>query len=263
MGLFKKENCILCGEEIKTAGAKLSNNRKLCKDCVRGLNLTTGFNINNVNNSTVEQLRERIEFVKNDLAENSKRISSFHPTMQIGGYIWFDDTNKWFAIPQGTITSSIDKSYVFLYNNIVDFELLEDGASVSKGGLGRAVVGGALFGGVGAIVGATTGKKSNSVCTNLQIKVTTNSSDRPLFYITLINNTSGIKKNGFIYQTAFGNAQQILSKFQTIISELSKEQPIVSNNSAADEIKKYKELLDIGAITKEEFDAKKKELLNL
>ncbi len=33
--------------------------------------------------------------------------------------------------------------------------------------------------------------------------------------------------------------------------------------SNADEIKKYKELLDIGAITQEEYDAKKKQLLGL
>jgi len=33
--------------------------------------------------------------------------------------------------------------------------------------------------------------------------------------------------------------------------------------SPADEIKKYKELLDMGAITQEEFEAKKKQLLNL
>lgn len=33
--------------------------------------------------------------------------------------------------------------------------------------------------------------------------------------------------------------------------------------SAADEIKKYKELLDMGAITQDEFDAKKKQLLGL
>lgn len=40
--------------------------------------------------------------------------------------------------------------------------------------------------------------------------------------------------------------------------------PVVINNSSnADEIKKYKELLDMGAITQEEFDQKKKELLNL
>ena len=33
--------------------------------------------------------------------------------------------------------------------------------------------------------------------------------------------------------------------------------------SSADEIKKYKDLLDSGAITQEEFDAKKKQLLDL
>lgn len=39
-----------------------------------------------------------------------------------------------------------------------------------------------------------------------------------------------------------------------------------SNNivsSPADELKKFKELLDMGALTQEEFDIKKKQLLNL
>ena len=36
-----------------------------------------------------------------------------------------------------------------------------------------------------------------------------------------------------------------------------------SNTSSLDEIKKLKELLDMNAITQEEFEAKKKELLNL
>lgn len=36
-----------------------------------------------------------------------------------------------------------------------------------------------------------------------------------------------------------------------------------SNNDSTDEILKFKKLLDEGAITQEEFDAKKKELLNL
>ena len=36
-----------------------------------------------------------------------------------------------------------------------------------------------------------------------------------------------------------------------------------NNNSAADELKKFKELLDAGVINEEEFNKKKKELLNL
>ena len=38
---------------------------------------------------------------------------------------------------------------------------------------------------------------------------------------------------------------------------------VVQPVSTADELKKFKELLDMGAITQEEFEAKKKELLGL
>ena len=41
------------------------------------------------------------------------------------------------------------------------------------------------------------------------------------------------------------------------------ESPAASQPSAADELKKYKELLDSGVITQEEFQEKKKQLLNL
>jgi predicted Zn-dependent peptidase len=37
----------------------------------------------------------------------------------------------------------------------------------------------------------------------------------------------------------------------------------IQQTSSADELKKYKELLDQGIITQEEFDAKKKQLLGL
>lgn len=58
------------------------------------------------------------------------------------------------------------------------------------------------------------------------------------------------------------------------ISEITEDEQEVSNNgesqsvpqvsnSAADEIKKFKELLDMDIITQEEFDAKKKQLLGL
>ena len=48
--------------------------------------------------------------------------------------------------------------------------------------------------------------------------------------------------------------------------QYSEKQNNVQSNIAtsnADELKKYKELLDEGIISQEEFDAKKKQLLNL
>ncbi len=51
---------------------------------------------------------------------------------------------------------------------------------------------------------------------------------------------------------------KLLSKFQGNNNNVT---TVIQSN--ADELKKYKDLLDCGVITQEEFDAKKKELLNL
>lgn len=60
-------------------------------------------------------------------------------------------------------------------------------------------------------------------------------------------------------------AHEILSKLIIERQEKPKEKIVIqeSYQSSADELKKFKELLDIGAITEEEFDIKKKELLGL
>ena len=50
---------------------------------------------------------------------------------------------------------------------------------------------------------------------------------------------------------------------QITVLKLPKEKVIVKQASEADELGKYKELLDKGVITQEEFDAKKKQLLGL
>lgn len=55
------------------------------------------------------------------------------------------------------------------------------------------------------------------------------------------------------------NLKKYIEKQQSILDNNSKETQI----SSADEIKKYKELLDEGIINQEEFDFKKKELLGL
>ena len=55
-------------------------------------------------------------------------------------------------------------------------------------------------------------------------------------------------------------AGDVQKESKTVRSEAKKEETEVGS---ADEIKKFKELLDMGAITQEEFDAKKKQLLGL
>ncbi|MDL0397548.1 SHOCT domain-containing protein, partial [Clostridioides difficile] len=149
------------------------------------------------------------------------------------------------------------------FDDILEFELLEDGETIVKGGLGRAITGGVLFGGTGAVVGGITGKKtSRKVVEIFKIKITVKDINNPIEYINLIN--SKVKTNSSIYQKAFSDAQEILSILSIITKyNVMEDKKKSISSSTADEILKYKNLLDMEAITQEEFDAKKKELLNL
>lgn len=71
--------------------------------------------------------------------------------------------------------------------------------------------------------------------------------------------------SGTIRFMYLANAKKIHNILSDIIIERQKitaKTPTI-DNSEADELKKYKELLDSGVITQEEFDAKKKQLLGL
>ncbi len=62
----------------------------------------------------------------------------------------------------------------------------------------------------------------------------------------------------------FEGLSDLIKTFQIQKTDFqSMEAPILQQSSNADELKKFKELLDNGIITQEEFDAKKKQLLNL
>lgn len=192
-------------------------------------------------------------------------LMNFFPTKKIGNYIYLDEVNKRFTIPQGLFVKKINQQKIYNYNDIIDFEIIEDESTVSKGGVGRAIIGGTLFGEIGAIVGGKIGHKYKQTCTNLKIKITLNSINNPVEYITFINTET--KKDSILYKNSINIAQEIISILQVICENnkninMSQQlnSPSVSN---IDEIKKYKDLLDCGAITEDEFQIKKKELLNL
>ena len=68
---------------------------------------------------------------------------------------------------------------------------------------------------------------------------------------------------------SFGNKQARDEVYDVINRQIAERQnnkgsvTVVNNASNADELKKYKDLLDAGIITQEEFDAKKRQLLGL
>ena len=201
----------------------------------------------------------------------------FDPTKIIGTRLAVDENKRQWAVCENefnralksftTLDGKIDYyDTVYSYDDVISYELLEDGEVITKGGVGRALIGAAVFGRTGAVVGAVTGgKRGKQICTNLTIKITTKNMSNPAVFIKLI--TSSKAKNNINFKKEYENAQQILSALQIICDDRASKKidlPITESTiSIPDEIRKYKELMDDGIISKEEFLAKKKELLGI
>lgn len=84
----------------------------------------------------------------------------------------------------------------------------------------------------------------------------------PALYVHHIYNMV-VKTDSIIYRSAKSNAEALMAKLTQITASNTNVAHNDNSDSAADEIAKYKSLLDSGAITQEEYDKKKKELLNI
>lgn len=258
MGFFSlKQTCSICGRDVGLHRFQISNKEWICPDCFKkaGFNMST--QIGTMSSDSIKAI----------LAEKDRsavELESFIATKKIGTYLEIDENQKKWLIPDGFMGKN-KNPLIYRYEDIVDFELLEDGSSISKGGLGRALVGGALLGGVGAIVGGVTGgKKSHSTCESLKIKITLNNISNSTVYINFINTTT--KKDSFTYKGVYPLAQECVSVLQLICDSVKKptnEGASTNTSSTADEILKFKQLLDDGIITQDEFETKKKQLLGL
>ena len=260
MGLFTKDECAVCGGATSYfSRMKLKDGEWLCGSCIEKAHCTPGFNKSVLLSCTVEEVKERIKQVQKDKETDRKRHEAFKLTSEYSN-IMFDDVHKWFAAPVDGRNAKFEDRHIFAYEEIISFELLEDGSAVYSGGLGKAVVGGLLFGTAGAIAGGTS-KKATETCTSLQVKIVTTNRDYPSVFINFIS--SETKTSSITYTIEMESAQNVLSKLSTICKEMEQKKEQIPSFSVADEILKFKNLMDQGIITKEEFEAKKKQLLAL
>ena len=256
MGLFsKKETCTICGGDCGVNSSQLKDGSWICSKCSKNAGLGMLMPAKKMTSDDVKGLIKEKE-------ANANRLAAFQVTQKVGSYLYVDENAREWYTPDGFLGKVINPQ-IHSFDDILDFELLEDGGTIAKGGLGRAVVGGVLFGGVGAVVGGVTGKKKGKpTCTSLKVKITLNDMECPAAYINLIETET--KKDSMTYQACERIAQEILSLLQVMVDSNKATQATTTQEvSAADEILKFKQLLDNGIITQEEFDAKKKQLLGL
>ena len=252
------KQCTVCQRELGIMDGKyvLKDKVIVCKKCLK-IPMSMLANLKNMS----------LEQVKESLADNSDREQenkTFEYTKKVKSYLQINTDTKKFRVPSSKL---IKKNLAIInFNELVSYEVIEDGEQLSSGGLGRAAVGGVLFGGVGAIVGGITGgKKTKSTCDKLFIKLTLDSIDNPVLYIKFIE--LSMKKKNFMYKEALKAAEECTSLLELILrdNENNKNTNVepVNSNGSLDELQKLKELLDIGVINQDDYDAKKKQILGI
>lgn len=141
----------------------------------------------------------------------SSKPFKFEPDKSINygnGKLLIDSKNKTFGIKR------MFKTDTYYFDDLIDYELYEDGSSITKGkGLATAV-GGATFGLLGALVGASGKRKSKPTCISMGINIYLNSYNSPRENIQLI--ASETNKSSATYSNAQRIANDIIANLQYI-----------------------------------------------
>lgn len=220
MGLFSRAECASCKGEIGRLDPKhrIKNEEIICPRCYAMADMSGSVgSAKNLVSFSLDEVRELVKKgeIEADrvMAEHDQVVEesmSFNATKKIGELLEVDEPERKWRIP---VKTGLPKIHTF--DEIVSFELLEEGETITKGGIGGAVVGGLLLGGTGAVIGSVIGKKQTKpMCNSMNIKIVLNNMDSPNKYITVID--TPLKRSGFVFETLYSQAQECLSVLQLI-----------------------------------------------
>lgn len=229
--------CPVCGGKMGLLNRERSADGIICASCTNFFYSKVGFRALKYPTSTLasfwkEQEERRKKFKETDSIYDADAL-----------YVSVDEENRLFYF--GHRSGDKGPRMIYSFNEVNGYESDADDFTVtqSKGGIGRAVVGAAIAGPVGAIVGASTakletrkGKSKENVTIHFDLslgKQTMSVQTYPAGMTALLNSCMETKKS--------------------VMPE--------TVQSVADELLKFKQLLDIGAITEAEYNEKKSQLL--
>lgn len=222
-------------------------------------------NINGNISKTICNLNEELKTLGITVSNSSPALKAYNDYAFVT-----DDENEFIAIVKPT---SIQ---VLRYSDIVSISYEENGTNVYNKSLGGAVVGGLLFGGVGAIVGGNTAKATqNKEVSSMSIKILLKSTSNPTIILKIYEGET-LKTKGSAdrmhYEGLMKEVTGIKDIFSIIIditdkhsSQIApKSTPLMSSTSSvADELAKLVKLRDAGILSEEEFNIQKAKILNL
>lgn len=161
---------------------------------------------------------------------------------------------------------SSDEPHIFNFQDLISYEIIQNGEKVISGNAGNAAAGAILFGTAGAIVGSSSKKTISEMCHDLHIEIRVNNLNRSLLILPC--STGEIAVNCSIFQDRVQKAHEILSILSYIKSNAERINKDIqgSENTSEDiyaEIERLHNLKENGIITEEEFHRKKESLLGI
>jgi len=269
MGLFtnNKKPCPICGEGTpRLLATQIAGDTPICSSCSAKISMVN----QQIGNLSVEELKEHL----NKREENAKYLeSTFRPNKKVAiGWtsLNIDEDNKTFTLPLN-MCGDTKNPPVFKFEELRGYELLEDLCVIEHFNKGDRMP---SFSPVGytpvfRFNNQDEDESPKMISRNFTLKLYLSN---PLWdMVESSGGSASASENNFQreYNKQLNELRVVTNTLASMIgisgSDTSSEgrdgQSNVSN--IAEDLKKFKELLDGGIITQEEFNAKKKQLLNL
>ena len=155
--------------------------------------------------------KQNNEYENSELGIKYARRGEYRPTSDTNTirYMSSDEKNHLFTFGHA--------SKIYRYDQLVHFELIEDNETIfkSSGSIGRAIAGGALAGGIGALIGSSTAsRKSDTKVRYLGINATINPGCSSFSNVTFFNTETS--RDGIVYTNSIDTARKMIAQLQAI-----------------------------------------------
>lgn len=128
--------------------------------------------------------------------------------------VFVDDNVKKIAIRKG------ERHKIIRYADVIGYELVDDGHTISSGRIGSAIVGGLTFGVVGAVVGAAGSRKNTGISSGVKLKLYLADLDNPTYVLDFCGET---KQDSIIYKDAKEKADRLVGVFKYIENQMKQQ----------------------------------------
>lgn len=282
MGLFKndKKPCPICGSATPRILSTKIEDEPICKACAERISMEPDLK----NRLTLDGLREHFAY----LDENAKLLNSFNEskTIDLGMFsdeFIFDEEQGLFYV------KNMFSNMVFRFSEVTGFSIKEDEFAIFKGDakgftssvspVANQVASIANSVNFSRALDALDGKIDNDIRTeapfdDFNIEITLKNPYWHRLEVTVGAPSLGNPPDAYEYLSEYNEEIALLNDLaNTLASNCFSASPISQSHDLSsasldfedpvEEIKKYKELLDSGIITAEEFNAKKKQIMGI